>query len=380
MPRKGENIYKRKDGRWEGRFIKGHINGKAKYGYVFAHSYKEVKEKLNVAKGTIPYNANNHSTDLLFTSLQFSQIAEEWKSVKNKQWKKSTVVKYENIINKYLLPQFGKKNIQYITRENVQSFTLKLLEDGGRNNQGLAPKTVNCIISVMKNIFDYAVVNKGYTLIGFDGLYAKQQQKVMRTLSVAEQNVLTEYLLTHLDYTSLGILISLYTGIRIGELCALKWEDISFEDKCIHIHNTMQRLQTKGNPAKKTEIVVSSPKSLSSIRTVPVPDELFRLMQVKKGIPYSYILTGKIDMYTEPRTMQNRFKSIISKCGIAGANFHSLRHTFATRCIELGFDIKSLSEILGHASINITLNRYVHPSIDLKVKNMNMLSGFLDVK
>ena len=142
----------------------------------------------------------------------------------------------------------------------------------------------------------------------------------------------------------------------------------------------MQRLQTKHNQDKKTEIVISSPKSVCSIRAVPRPSELFRLMQVQKGKPYSYILTGKINIYVEPRTMQNRFKSIIRKCGIADANFHSLRHTFATRCIELGFDVKSLSEILGHASINITLNRYVHPSMDLKMKNMNMLSDFLAVK
>ena len=380
MPRKGENIYKRKDGRWEGRFIKERINGKAKYGYVFARSYKEVKEKLNIAKGTTPNNANSHTTDALITSLLFSQIVEEWLSVNSTQWKKSSLVKYENIINKYLLPQFGKKCIQYITREEIQSFTSNLLERGGKNHQGLAPKTINCIISVMKNIFDYAVINKGYTLISFDGLYVKQVQKSMRIFSVAEQDILTKYLLAHQDYTSLGILISLYTGIRIGELCALKWEDISFEDKCIFIHNTMQRLQTKDNQDKKTEIVISSPKSVCSIRAVPIPSELFRLMQVQKGKPYSYILTGKINIYVEPRTMQNRFKSIIRKCGIADANFHSLRHTFATRCIELGFDVKSLSEILGHASINITLNRYVHPSMDLKMKNMNMLSDFLAVK
>lgn len=378
MPRKGENIYKRKDGRWEGRFIKSHVNGKAQYGYVFAHSYAEAKEKLNSAKGDMFHNAAD--SDSLTAVCCFSQIAKEWMNTKSVQWKQSSVVKYENIISKYLLPQFGRRNIGHITREEVQEFVLGLLEHGGKMGTGLAPKTVNCIISVMKNIFDYAVINKGYTLISFDGLYAKQQQKTMRILSAAEQDILTKYLLDHPDQISLGILVSLYTGIRIGELCALKWEDISFEDKCIRIHNTMQRLQTKENQDKKTEIIITSPKSVCSNRAVPVPDELLRLMQEQRGSSCTYFLTGKSRVYVEPRTMQNHFKAVIRKCGITNANFHSLRHTFATRCIELGFDMKSLSEILGHASINITLNRYVHPSMELKRKNMNMLSGFLAVR
>ena len=378
MPRKGENIYKRKDGRWEGRFIKEHINGKAKYGYVFARSYKEVKEKLSYAKIN---NSNNiQVANMLTNSLQFSQIVEEWFHTKSFQCKKSTFVKYEYIINKYLLPHFGQNDIQEITRDNVQAFISDLLEQGGRKHQGLAPKTVNGIISVMKNIFDYATVNKGYTLMSFTDLYVKQIQKPMRILSSAEQDILTKHLIANLNFTNLGILISLYTGIRIGELCALKWEDISFEDKCVHIHNSMQRLQTKNISNKKTEIVISSPKSISSIRSVPIPEELFRLMLGQKGISHSFLLTGKANRYVEPRTMQNRFKAILKKCNIANANFHSLRHTFATRCIELGFDLKSLSEILGHASVNITLNRYVHPSMELKTKNMNMFSDFLAVK
>lgn len=378
MPRKGENIYKRKDGRWEGRFIKEHINGKAKYGYVFARSYKEVKEKLSYAKIN---NSNNiQVANMLTNSLQFSQIVEEWFHTKSFQCKKSSLVKYEYIINKYLLPHFGQNDIQEITRDNVQAFISDLLEQGGRKHQGPAPKTVNGIISVMKNIFDYATVNKGYTLMSFTDLYVKQIQKPMRILSSAEQDILTKHLIANLNFTNLGILISLYTGIRIGELCALKWEDISFEDKCVHIHNTMQRLQTKNISNKKTEIVISSPKSISSIRSVPIPEELFRLMLEQKGISHSFILTGNANRYVEPRTMQNRFKAILKKCNIANANFHSLRHTFATRCIELGFDLKSLSEILGHASVNITLNRYVHPSMELKTKHMNMLSDFLAVK
>ena len=142
----------------------------------------------------------------------------------------------------------------------------------------------------------------------------------------------------------------------------------------------MQRIQVKGNSDHKSEIIISAPKSECSVRDVPIPDKLLLMLQKRQNAPYTYFLTGKTNLYVEPRTMQNRFKSTIKKAGIALANFHALRHTFATRCIELGFDIKSLSEILGHASVNITLNRYVHPSMELKQKNMNKLSDLLAVK
>ena len=142
----------------------------------------------------------------------------------------------------------------------------------------------------------------------------------------------------------------------------------------------MQRIQVKSNSDHKSEIIISAPKSAYSVRDVPIPDKLLLMLQERQNAPNTYFLTGKTTLYVEPRTMQNRFKSMIKKTGIAPANFHALRHIFATRCIELGFDIEILSEILGHASVNITLNRYVHPSMELKQKNMNMLSDLLAVK
>lgn len=380
MPRKGENIYKRKDGRWEGRYIKDRVNGKAKYGYVFAHSYKEVKELLSKAKSNvavIPVSIDRSSN---LTVYSFSDISHEWIELNRSQWKNSSLTKYINILNNYLLPRFGQCNMLDISREEVASYISKLLVKGGYCGTGLAPKTVNSIISVMKNIFEYASVNKNLSLIGFKGLNAKQNQKPMRILSTTEQNNLNEYLLKNPENTSLGILLSLYTGLRVGELCALKWEDVSFDDKYIHVHKTMQRIQTLNGSDAKTVVIISKPKSDCSIRNVPIPDRLLSIMLDYQKAPDTYILTGMKNLYVEPRTMQYRFKSIIKKAGIAPANFHALRHTFATRCIELGFDIKSLSEILGHASVNITLNRYVHPSMELKQKNMNMLSDLLAVK
>ena len=381
MPRKGENIYKRQDGRWEGRYIRERIDGKAKYGYVFAHSYKDVKIKLTNAKARLASNTSAVpviASELLICS--FSIASDEWIQANKSQWKESSTAKYMNILNNHLLPEFGQINITNIARADIQAYISKLLTNSGRNNAGLAPKTVNSIISVMKNIFEFTAETKQCTLISFNGLNVKQPQKQMRILSQAEQSLLTEYLLEEISSTGIGILLSLYTGLRVGEVCALKWEDISFRDKCIHVHKTMQRIQVKGNADHRSEIIISAPKSECSVRDVPIPDKLMLILLERQNAPNTYFLTGKTNIYVEPRTMQNRFKSIIKKAGIATANFHALRHTFATRCIELGFDIKSLSEVLGHASVNITLNRYVHPSMELKQKNMNMLSDLLTVK
>lgn len=172
----------------------------------------------------------------------------------------------------------------------------------------------------------------------------------------------------------------LFTGLRVGEICALRWEDISFSDHTIHVHQTLQRIQNRANSKQKTKIVITAPKSACSIRTIPVPNDLIVILASYKTSSKGYILTNCEQTPLEPRTMQNHFKRALQKSGIAPANYHSLRHTFATRCIELGFDVKSLSEILGHASVNITMNRYVHPTMELKQENMQRLSALLAVK
>ena len=171
-----------------------------------------------------------------------------------------------------------------------------------------------------------------------------------------------------------GILLAVFTGMRIGELCALRWENINLKDKTIHINATMQRLknQDPDNPAK-TRITITPPKSEMSVRTIPMTDEIFALCRKIQCLDgKSFILTGNLQ-YMEPRTLQNRFKKIIRECGLENVHFHTLRHTFATRCVEVGFEIKSLSEILGHANTSITLEQYVHSSLEMKRSNMNKL-------
>ena len=235
-------------------------------------------------------------------------------------------------------------------------------------------------LSVVRSILKFAV-RKGKS-IPCDGrtVQIKQTQRQMRILSSKEQKRLCSYLYSEINPWNIGILICLFTGLRLGEICALHWEDISFAEQTIYVHQTMQRIQDKSNSEKKTKIVLTTPKSACSVRTIPIPEPLAAILIDYKTVPNGYLLTNSESSFIEPRTMQNKFKTVLKSCEIESANFHSLRHTFATRCVELGFDVKSLSEILGHATVNITMNRYVHPTLDMKKENMEKLSSLFAVK
>jgi len=376
MPKRGQNIYKRKDGRWEGRYIKKRDNNKIYYGYVYAKTYKEIKEKLFDIKNRIRHQKEIENTK----NLSFKNIAEKWIESLKPRLKESSFVKYTNILTTHLYPKFDKVTINSITNSDIMNFNIELLNFGGTKREGLSSKTVSDILSVLKSIFIYASKNNDINIPAFDKVYLKQSSKPMRILSISEQRKLSQYLNKNKSLYGLGILICMYTGIRIGEICALKWKDISFDEHFISIEKTMQRLKTDDSETSKTKVVILNPKSACSLRKIPIPDNLYQILLEIKQPEDTFLLTGSKDKFLEPRTLQNRFKSVIKACGIKDANFHSLRHTFATRCIEIGFDVKSLSEILGHANVNITLNRYVHPSMDIKQKNMNMLSDFLAVK
>lgn len=379
MSRKGENIYKRKDGRWEGRYIKERsLSGKAKYGYIYAQSYREAKQKVITAVHANEYECMIHKTN--DKKKIFQKAAEDWFSSAHSQWKESTCVKYQNLLNSYIFPQLGDIPLDKITHDCIEKYCTQMLLTGGCKGTGLSSKTVSDTLSLIRNILKFAHNTGEYVPYDGKSITLKQSCMPMRILSQNEQEQLCHYLYTEHNLKNLGIFICLFTGIRIGELCALKWEDISLDEKTIYVHQTMQRIQTQGDSKQKTKVIVSAPKSSCSIRKIPIPDNLFHIITDYHSNLNGYVLTGSEVMYVEPRTMQNHFKRILLKSKLSSVNFHVLRHTFATRCVELGFDVKSLSEILGHANINITLNRYVHPSMELKRQNMQKLSVLFTVK
>ena len=378
MPKKGENIYKRKDGRWEGRYIKSRSNsGKIIYGYVYAKTYREVKTKL---REMTPTNSAQSVTTIAMSSHAFSAIAFDWLESIRFQAKESTVNKYQNMLTNYILPLYGEQPLDRITYDFIESCCSLQLVSGGKKGSGLSSKTVADVLSIVRSILKFAIKKGLYVPCDGSSIQIKRTSKVMRVLSKTEQTQLCKYLLSEPEPCNIGILICLFTGLRVGEICALRWEDVSFTEQTIYVHQTLQRIQNKSDDGPKTKIVVTTPKSACSIRTIPIPEELLVVLAAYKKNSVGYLLTNDEHSFVEPRTMQNKFKNALKMSDIESANFHSTRHTFATRCIELGFDVKSLSEILGHATVNITMNRYVHPTMELKKENMKKLSSLLAVK
>ena len=376
MSRKGENIYKRKDGRWEGRFIRSYQpNGKAKYGYVYAYTYREVKEKLNFA-----VMSKENSSDKDTASIAFSAIADQWLNGQKSRVKESTYNKYRYVLCSYILPYLGSTYVEEISCDTLINLRDELLKSGGRHETGLSSKTVSDTMAIVRSIMDFST-QKGYPY-SFDprAIRVKTPVSELRILSKQEQHVLYTYLHQNRSSYDIGILICFLTGMRIGEVCALCWEDISFSDHTIYVHKTMQRLQDHNSTKNKTKVTITSPKSVSSKRIIPIPKNLEDILKEFSTGKTGFVLSTDNSNYTEPRVLQYYFKKILTKLKIQHVNFHVLRHTFATRCIEVGFDVKSLSEILGHSNINITMNRYVHPSMDLKHENMQRLSLLFAVK
>lgn len=373
MSKKGENIYKRKDGRWEGRYIKYYDeNGKAKYGYVYARTYGEAKEKL--AETVSCHSCQDSSKNKRMIS--YSELLNSWLQSERIGIKESTCARYTHLINTHIRPILGRYQIALISTELIENFVENKLTNGRVDQRGaLSPKTVIDIVSILRSSIEYARYNDYDVMCNLDKLYVRNKRKEMRVLCRNEQACLVGVLLDEIDLSKFGVLLALYTGIRIGELCALQWEDFDLENAALRIRKTMQRLQDFSNgSASKTKVVITEPKSCCSIRIIPLPQFIVEYAKQFASHPQSYILSNEKNKYVEPRTMQYRFNKYIRLANIDPANFHALRHTFATRCVEIGFDIKSLSEVLGHANVNITLNRYVHSSFELKTENMNKLT------
>ncbi|MBO5340785.1 MAG: site-specific integrase [Oscillospiraceae bacterium] len=365
---KGENIFKRKDGRWEARYIKGHeLSGKIKYGFCYGKTYKEAKEKVTECKAAI---VNGKQIPPKTRRDRFCVYCDAWLGTNRSRLKESTYIKYTTILERHIKSKLGGYYPQDITSGLIQRFSRELLDEG------MACKSVKDILVVLRSILKYAAKQFPGTFPAVEITYPKEQKKEMRVLSMEEQRRFIQYLLGDIDACKFGVLLALFTGMRIGELCALRWENICLKSATIKITATMQRLrQTETGTGHKTRVVIGTPKSDSSMRMIPMTDFTTELCaRMDPGQPTAFVLTGS-GVYMEPRTLQYRMERYTRECGLEKVHFHTLRHTFATRCVEVGFEIKSLSEILGHSTTTITLERYVHASLDLKRNNMKKLSA-----
>lgn len=358
MARHGENLYKRKDGRWEGRYIKGYnANGKSIPGYVYGKTYKEAKEKLTLAKANTQKEQKPISSEMTV-----SQWFEKWLETQ-KRIKRSSYTTYYSNIHKHINVKLGKIKLKLLTDEHIQNFVDDILKE-------LAPKSVRSVFSVLRLGLNDAYEKKLTVELCRKIKLPKVKKKEVKVFTKDEQKAVEQYIESSENNNDIGILICFYTGIRIGELCALKWENIDLKRGIISIVNTLYRVKSeKGD--KKTELKISTPKSESSVRDIPLPKFLIaKLSAIDRG---SGFLINRNEKFIEPNIYARRYKRILEELDIPYRKFHTTRHTFATRALEIGMDVKTLSEILGHSSPTVTLNLYSHSLPEHKKKEMDRL-------
>ena len=302
-------------------------------------------------------------------------MGKEWMKIKKGEVKESTFAVYHQCMEKHILPALGELPLCEVTEQCLNMFLNDLMEHGNlKTGNGLCWKTVSDIRSVLKMILVFGS-ERGYPeLSGISMKLPKSRKNTTEILTCREQQILEDYLLEHLTPTNLGILLSLYTGLRIGEICGMRWGDIDFDRGVLTVERTVNRIrEISEQTPQKTKVIITVPKTIHSIRTIPVPKDILALLEDNKTEKNMYILTRN-ETFLEPRTLQQRYKRILQDAGLRDIRYHALRHTFASRCVEQNFDMKSLSEILGHSSARITMDRYVHPSMEYKREQMDRLN------
>ncbi len=362
MLRLVENITKRKDGRFMGRFIVGYDNnGKAIYQYVYGKTYDEAEEKLIIGKEI-------ESRYLSGRNISVKKVYNEWLNAVVNRVKESSFANYKLKFEKHILPKFGDMSCTELSAGIINTFINRKLADG------LSASYVRDIIIVFKTMLKYAQEEYRLNLSLKNIVLPKYERKTEQKIGDNDQRLLVGYLKRHMNLTSFGVLISLLMGLRIGELCGLKWSDVDFKNRTLNVNRTVQRIAI-AEGSRKTKVIISSPKSSTSRRSITIPDFLMEYFEKFKLNGNHYILSGS-EKVIEPRTMQYRYKKVLQSVQISYHNYHQLRHTFATNCIQSGFDIKTLSNVLGHSNVNLTLSRYIHPDTTHErrlINNMCML-------
>lgn len=372
MPRRGDNIRKRKDGRWEARYIRDDCSDPSKkYGSVYGKTYQEAKEKRELII-KLGQQQKPSSSGLLFRDL-----LNAWQDANRVRLKEASISRYQNLIDTHILPELGDKRITQINASAINRFLSTKLEKGRIDGKGgLSAAYVRSISLVIGSAIRYGVSEKMCDPLLSPITKPSLPKKALSVLSTEKQRQLEQELLDAINEEKLLVYLTLYSGLRIGEACALRWEDISLESKLIYVRQTVSRVWYSENGKKKSKLVVGLPKTESSQRCIPICSKLYTILS---SFPhrkrYGYVLPNNDGGFISPRTFEYRYKKILKAAKVELVNYHTLRHTFATRCIECGVDIKSLSEILGHADASITLNTYVHSSIEMKRIQMEKLAS-----
>lgn len=288
------------------------------------------------------------------------EIALAWKDDKRCYVKRSTFAAYVLILENHILPSFGEYDT--LNDSRVQDFVLRKLDSG------LCVKTVKDILIVLKMVMRFGVKNGWMNYCEWDIKYpTTESSNEIEVLTVANHRKILEFVKLNFTFRNLGIYISLTTGLRIGEICGLKWSDIDVVNGTITVRRTIERIYIIDGENKHTELIVNTPKTKNSCRDIPMCKELMAIVKPLKKVVNDdfYVLTNE-EKPTEPRTYRNYYHRLMKRLGIPRLKYHGLRHSFATRCIESNCDYKTVSVLLGHANITTTLNLYVHPNMEQK--------------
>lgn len=301
-----------------------------------------------------------------------SEIIDLWKLDKKQYVKKSTYSAYLLLIENHILPAFAEK--ESIEEVDVQNFVFAKLNDG------LSQKSIKDILIVLKMIMKFGVKHKYLEYQEFDIKFPTEREvKELEVLSISNQKKLLNFLRENFTFKNLGVFITLNTGMRIGEMCGLMWDDVDTENGIIKVRRTVQRIYViEDNGNRHTEISIDTPKTKNSIRDIPMTTELLKILKpLKKVVNGNYFVLTNEAKPTEPRTYRNYYKRVLNKLEIPYLKFHGLRHSFATRCVESKCDYKTVSVILGHSNVSTTLNLYVHPNFEQKKRCIDQMNKIL---
>ena len=287
--------------------------------------------------------------------------------------KRSTLAIYRAVSENHIHPTLGSAALRRVTAAQINDYVGSQLRDGA-----VSAATARSVVRILTAALQCAGCRDVAAGIVRPPQARTGALRAPRVLSDADWRALRTYLLRRGDGPALGVLLDLYTGLRIGELCALRWGDIDLSGGLLQVRRTVQRIAREGGGAK-TEVIFDAPKTASGRRAVPLPEFLRELLRERVCPPACYLLTGRADRFLEPRTMEARFKTMLRAAGVADINFHALRHSFATRCVDAGVDIKALSMLLGHADVNVTLNTYVHPSAEKLRRSVELLAASVPI-
>lgn len=298
---------------------------------------------------------------------RIKELADDWKKEKRKYVSISSYSTYDTLLETHILPEFGKSVV--VSEQDVQDFIVRKLGDG------LSLSTVKTLVLVLKMVLEYGAArglcDYPHWSLHYPHKYGCSRVKV---LSNEDAMAIINAVREKPDCRGLGLYFCLCTGLRIGELCALRWGDIDLREGVVHVNRTLSRIYIRDSARPFCLLSLGTPKTFNSIREIPLEDSLREfIVKTWPGKDPGHYMLSDGPRPIEPRSYRNYFSRFLDSLGIPHTNFHTLRHTFATRCIEVGADYKTVSALLGHADVKTTLNLYVHPGFSRKRECVNKL-------